>query len=75
MVRFVKRGSSLGCAAGSIVRSVLMAVSTKTWSFQTMGVALPRPVSGAFHLMFDVSSQVIGGFALGAVPSAAGPRH
>src|ERR1700677_2595009 len=40
-----------------------------------MGVALPRPDSSAFHLMFVDASHVIGGSGLGAVPLASGPRQ
>src|SRR5262245_52958281 len=52
-----------------------MAVSTKTWSPQTMGVEAPRPGRGAFHLTLVFSSQLTGGSPRGAAPVASGPRQ
>ena len=71
----LNRGSAFGSLSAATVRSVLIAVTTKTWSPQTIGVALPWPGSSAFHLMLVFASQVIGGSAFGAVPLASGPRH
>src|SRR5262245_39003311 len=52
-----------------------MAVATKTRSPQTIGVALPRPGSAAFHFMLVLSSHSSGGSPFGAVPLASGPRQ
>lgn len=52
-----------------------MAVTTKIWSFQTIGVEVPKPGIFIFHFTFSVSLQVVGGFAPGATPLARGPRH
>src|SRR5260370_25940689 len=73
VVFFSNLGSGLGSSSALATRSVLIAVTMKTWSPQTIGVALPRPVSGAFHLMFFFSSHLMGGSPLGAVPLASGP--
>lgn len=47
----------------------------KIRSPQTMGVAVPLPGSFTFQRTFEVSLQVTGGSALGAVPVSSGPRH
>src|SRR5277367_3950493 len=52
-----------------------MAERMKTRLSHTMGVALPSPGIGVFHLTLLVSLQVKGGSACGAKPVASGPRH
>src|SRR5688572_23868895 len=47
----------------------------KILSPQTMGVAVPRPGSFTFHLMFSSSLQVVAGEASGDAPVSKGPRH
>src|SRR5947209_4465814 len=62
---------SLGFAG----RPVSMAVRTKTWPPQTIGVEAPLPGMAVFHLMFVRSSHFTGGSPFGAMPVASGPRH
>src|SRR5947207_16011488 len=71
----LNRGSGLGSSSGFASRSVLIAVSTNTRSPHTIGLALPRPGSRAFHLMWVVASHFVGGSAVGADPFASGPRQ
>src|SRR5688500_19358896 len=52
-----------------------MAVWTKVWSPQMMGVPVPRPGILTFHLMFSVADHFSGGLAVGAPPVPRGPRH
>src|SRR5580704_12044180 len=52
-----------------------MAERIKIRLSHTMGVALPSPGIGVFHLTLLVSLQVNGGSASGANPVASGPRH
>ena len=54
---------------------VLMAVSTKTLSLQTIGLAVPFPSIGTFHWMFFSSLHSVGGVADEETPVASGPRH
>src|SRR5207245_5066205 len=71
-----KRGSGLGSSSGLALRSVSGAVTRKTWSPQTIGVALPAPGKSAFHLMLVAVSHLTGGFApAGATLFAVGPRQ
>ena len=73
------RGAGAGFTAGVYFSSTFfpvgMAVRTKTWSFHTMGEALPWPGTATFHRTFLVSSQLTGGLARGATPVATGPRN
>ena len=59
----------------SATRPVSIAVSTKTCWPQTIGVEVPLPGIATFQRTFLLSSQLVGGFPLGAVPLASGPRH
>src|SRR5689334_15087957 len=47
----------------------------KTLSPTTMGLELPRPSSGAFHLMFSVLDQFSGALFSLDSPVPRGPRH
>src|SRR5205823_10299850 len=58
-------------------RSVLFAGACvmKTFSPTTIGLELPRPSSGTFHLMFSVFDQVRGALFSFDSPVPSGPRH
>ena len=62
-------------AGKSNLRPVRTAVSRNTWSPQTIGLALPSPGIGTFHLTWFVSLHCTGGSPYGAMPLAKGPRH
>ena len=51
------------------------AVSMKTLSPQTTGVAEPVPGTLIFHLMFFSSLHSVGGWPVGETPLHSGPRH
>src|SRR5690242_4731846 len=57
--------------------SLLIAVITKIWLPQTMGLACDKPGIEVFQSRFcDFSaSQVVGGFVPSATPDAFGPRN
>src|SRR4051794_3007885 len=75
LVRFGSLGSAFGNSSAVATRSVSTAVATKTWSPQTMGLALPRPGNGAFQRTWVLASQVTGGSPAGATPVSSGPRQ
>ncbi len=54
---------------------MLTAVRKKILSPHTIGLEVPWPGTGTFHLTFCVSLQVSGGLAVVETPAAIGPRH
>src|SRR5438477_356981 len=59
----------------SASRSVLIAVTTKICSPQMIGVALPLPIIGVFHLILVSAFHEMGGSARTTLPLASGPRQ
>src|SRR6202034_4400166 len=71
---YISSGASAATGAAGFL-PVPRAERIKTRLSQTMGVELPSPGIGVFHLTLLVSLQVSGGSACGATPVASGPRH